>query len=62
MPEIIWLYTIAVLLVHPAMIVAGLMFLISMWRGMKAQEMMADSIERIEKIIECDQTGLLSRG
>jgi hypothetical protein len=37
------------------MIMAGVSVVIAIWRGMKAQERMADSMERIEEIIRRDR-------
>jgi flagellar basal body-associated protein FliL len=47
-----------IILIYIALIIAAFSVAIAIWRGMKAQERMADSIERIEKIIERDQTRL----
>jgi hypothetical protein len=41
-------------LINAAMIVAGVVVVIAIWRGMKAHERMADSMERIEEIIRRD--------
>jgi hypothetical protein len=38
-------------LVYVAAIIAAFSVAIAIWRGMKAQERMADSLERIEEII-----------
>jgi hypothetical protein len=52
-------------LIYAVMIVAGLAVVIAIWRGMKAHEKVADSMarlaestERIEKIIRRDQAWL----
>jgi hypothetical protein len=45
------------ILLYVAGIIAAFSIPIAVWRGMKAQERMADAIERIEKIIEENQTG-----
>jgi hypothetical protein len=48
----IWdIYVVLAPLINMAMIVAGGVVIIAIWRGMKAQERMADSVERIEEII-----------
>jgi hypothetical protein len=44
------------LMIYVGGIISVFAVAIAIWRGMKAQERMADSIERIEKIIERDQT------
>jgi hypothetical protein len=44
------------LMIYVGGIISVFAVTIAIWRGMKAQERMADSIERIEKIIERDQT------
>jgi len=46
--EILALLTI---LIYVAAIIAAFAVAIAIWRGMKAQERMADSMERIEEII-----------
>jgi hypothetical protein len=42
------------ILVYVAAIIAAFSVAIAIWRGMKAQERMADSMERIEEIIRRD--------
>jgi len=48
------IFALLPLLVYGAVIIAALVVVIATWRGMKAQERMADSMERIEKIIRRD--------
>jgi hypothetical protein len=45
------IYILYAPLIYLAMILAGVVVVIAIWRGMKAQERMADSVERIEEII-----------
>jgi hypothetical protein len=58
MPGIMEILALFGFLIYAAGIIAVVIVVIALWRGMKAQERMADSIERIEKIIRRDQTGL----
>jgi len=44
-------------LIYAAGIIAALVVIIAIWRRMKAQVRMAESTERIEKIIRLDQAG-----
>jgi len=53
--EIMGIFGLIAFLIYAAMIVAGVVVVIAIWRGMKAQERMADSIERIEEIIRRDR-------
>ena len=46
------------LLIYLAGIIAAFAVAIAIWRGMKAQERMADSMERIEEMIKQNQTQL----
>jgi hypothetical protein len=57
--EVSWAFSylsIVAFLVYALVIIAAISIPIAIWRGMKAQERMADSMERIEKIIERNQT------
>jgi len=53
--EIMRLFGAIAFLIYVAMIVAGVAVVIAIWRGMKAQERMADAMERIEEIISRDR-------
>ena len=53
--RIMEIFGLIAFLIYAAMIVAGVVVVIAIWRGMKAQERMADSMERIEEIISRDR-------
>jgi hypothetical protein len=53
--EIMRIFGLIAFLIYAATIVAGVAVVIAIWRGMKAQERMADSMERIEEIIRRDR-------
>jgi len=61
MPDIMKIYALVAFLIYAATIVAGIIVVIAIWRGMKAHEKMADSVarmadaaNRIEEIIRRD--------
>jgi hypothetical protein len=63
--EIIEIFGFIAFLIYAAGIIAIVVVIFAIWHGMKAHvrlaasmERMAESIERIEKIIRRDQTGL----
>jgi hypothetical protein len=49
------IFSLLALLVYLAIITAAIMVVSALWRGMKAQERRADSMERIEKIVRRDE-------
>ena len=53
--EIMGIFGLIAFLIYAATIVAGVVVVIAIWRGMKAHERMADSMERIEEIIRRDR-------
>jgi hypothetical protein len=56
MSEIMLLFPLLLILIYVGGIIAAFAVAIAIWRGMKAQERMADSLDRIEEIIKQNQT------
>jgi hypothetical protein len=50
------LFPLLLILVYVGGIIAAFAVAIAIWRGMKAHERLADSLERIEKMVEHDRT------
>jgi uncharacterized membrane protein len=56
--EILEIYAFIAFLIYALGIIATVVVIIAIWRGMKAQERMANSMERIEEMIKQNQTQL----